>query len=430
MIINKSLSAITKYTFLLMTFWSLIIVFFAYWNNSRLAKTTEDIAINQAKGYFKRDSAIRFWATNHGGVYVKINDKTPPNPNLAHVQDRDIVTPSGQHLTLMNPAYMIRQLNEQFEEFYGVASHITSLKLLRKENKPDEWEREALASFEDGKDELLEFTEINNEPFLRLMEPLITEKGCLKCHSHQGYKVGDIRGGVAVALPLKSLIEEQKHTQKNQNLTLFTLWVLGILLLLATRKKLFRMESELLNYLSKLKSLNSKLEHMSTIDELTQIPNRRMCTERLTEEYMRSRRDKTPLSIIMCDIDHFKLMNDTYGHKAGDKCLTKVAQSIQKSLLRTIDFCARYGGEEFVVILSNTDKKGAIIVAEEIRNKIADLKIPNKHSTPVPTITLSLGVSTSKGNLIKTAEALLDFADKALYSAKENGRNQVIHYDS
>jgi PAS domain S-box-containing protein len=167
------------------------------------------LALREARANFNKDQAIRHWATSHNGVYVFVDERTPPSPYLSHIPERDIKTPSGKLLTLMNPAYMIRQLMEDYADQYGIKGHITSLKPLRPENFPDKWEKKALESFETGVDEVFEFTEIDGEPYLRLIRPMIALEGCLKCHGFQGYKVGDVRGGVGVSLSMSSLLNLQ-----------------------------------------------------------------------------------------------------------------------------------------------------------------------------------------------------------------------------
>jgi hypothetical protein len=128
-------------------------------------------------------------------VYVPVTDKTPPNPYLSHIKERDIKTPDGKALTLMNPAYMLRQTMETYKSLYGVRGHITSLKHFRPETAPDQWEKSALQEFERGVKEIHAVAEMNGKPYYRYMEPMIVKTGCLKCHGHQGYKEGDVRGG-------------------------------------------------------------------------------------------------------------------------------------------------------------------------------------------------------------------------------------------
>ena len=158
---------------------------------------------------------------------------------------------------------------------------------------------------------------------------------------------------------------------------------------------------------------------------MTGIPNRRSFSDRILTEFNRSQRDKYPLSVIMGDIDNFKSYNDTYGHKGGDECLKKVANAIETTLERPGDFCARYGGEEFVIILPNTRREGAMFVAEEIRANIEKMKIPHENSSPLGVVSISLGVATTEADASISHEELLKQSDKALYSAKEKGRNRV-----
>jgi len=172
------------------------------WNCYRLEQVTIEIASQNARSQFQKDLIYRRWASMHGGVYVPPSETTTPNPHLANIPDRDIITTSGKKLTLVNPAYMTRQVHELGSQDYGDRGHITSLKPIRPENAPDPWETETLQAFETGKQEMLAVSEINGAPFLRLMRPMITENSCLKCHAVQGYKVGEIRGGISVSVPM------------------------------------------------------------------------------------------------------------------------------------------------------------------------------------------------------------------------------------
>ncbi len=183
--------------------WTMIIVGSTVWNVVSERKHVYNLAKNEAIVNFKKDQAFRLWGSKHGGVYVPATENTPSNKYLAHIPERDIKTPSGKQLTLMNPAYMIRQITDDFEDLYGVPGKITSLKVLNPINTPDEWEVNALHLFETGVDEVMEVNLINGKSFFRLMRPMVTKKVCLKCHAFQGYKVGDIRGGVNVSVPLE-----------------------------------------------------------------------------------------------------------------------------------------------------------------------------------------------------------------------------------
>ena len=176
-----------------------------------------------------------------------------------------------------------------------------------------------------------------------------------------------------------------------------------------------------------LKKANQELKHQANVDSLTQIANRRYFDEYLTQEWARCAREHQYLAIVLCDVDHFKAYNDTYGHQAGDECLTKVAQGMKLVIKRPADLVFRYGGEEFALILPNTDEKGALEVAESIRQKIKLLKIPHDKSTVSNYVTLSLGVACTIPSSSSDAESLVGNADRALYKAKSLGRDRVVY---
>jgi diguanylate cyclase (GGDEF)-like protein len=173
-----------------------------------------------------------------------------------------------------------------------------------------------------------------------------------------------------------------------------------------------------------LEAVNQELKRLASHDGLTQVANRRRFDEYLHQEWQRMLREQGSLSLILCDIDCFKLYNDTYGHQAGDDCLRQVAQVIQNAAKRSMDLPARYGGEEFAVVLPNTDEEGAIQVAQEIRKHVKQLEILHETSKVCSLVTVSLGVSTTIPSVITSPELLINAADKALYQAKAAGRDR------
>lgn len=180
----------------------------------------------------------------------------------------------------------------------------------------------------------------------------------------------------------------------------------------------------------KLQRANHLLHKLSITDGLTGLANRRYFDEIFQIKWNEARTNQTPITIMLIDIDSFKLFNDTYGHLEGDKCLQTVANAISINLLRDNDFSARYGGEEFVGILSETSEEEAFYIAEKIRNVIVDLKIPNEKSLVSPFISVSIGLVNLVPNDSIYLEDAINFADKAMYLAKLNGRNQVHVYSS
>ncbi len=169
---------------------------------------------------------------------------------------------------------------------------------------------------------------------------------------------------------------------------------------------------------------NSELKRLADLDGLTRIANRRIFDEHIHEEWQRALRESAPLSLIMCDVDHFKLFNDTYGHQPGDDCLRKIARVLQSCMKRAGDLAARYGGEEFATILPNTDRKNAFQLAEMIRSSIEGLKIEHKNNSASDYVTISLGVSSIIPKKGLSPKTLIEQADRALYIAKRDlGRN-------
>ncbi|MBN2802732.1 MAG: diguanylate cyclase [Deltaproteobacteria bacterium] len=178
---------------------------------------------------------------------------------------------------------------------------------------------------------------------------------------------------------------------------------------------------------NQLKILNRELERRATTDELTSLPNRRAFDEGLNAEVERSRRLDKPLALLMMDVDHFKIFNDTYGHQAGDVVLQIVAKSI-KDQVRGCDLPARFGGEEFTVLLPHTNLEGAVIAAERIRTAVEKSVIEYENNKLH--VTISIGASITFGSKESRAELmLLRRADDALYEAKESGRNKVMTKD-
>lgn len=175
-----------------------------------------------------------------------------------------------------------------------------------------------------------------------------------------------------------------------------------------------------------LQKVNQELKRIATLDGLTQIANRRQFDECLDRAWHILRREQMPLCLLLCDVDFFKLYNDSKGHQAGDDCLQQVAQAIKRSVKRPADLAARYGGEEFAVILPNTHAEGAVQVAEEIRMSVKTLAIVHPQSPISEYVTLSVGVSCTIPCLDTSLEALIAAADRALYQAKQSGRDRVV----
>lgn len=205
--------------------WIIVVLASISWNWRNIDKMMYELALTEARTTFNTTILYRSWAAMHGGVYVPPTDKTPPNPYLKN-PERDVITTTGKKLTLLNPAYMIRQVHELSVEKYGVRSHLTSLKTVRPQNVPDNWEKNALIAFESGVSEVISVDYLNGNQYLKFMKPVLIEKGCLNCHADLGYKVGDIRGGISVLIPLSAY---QNIAKIQRNSLLFWHILIGFL---------------------------------------------------------------------------------------------------------------------------------------------------------------------------------------------------------
>ncbi|MBH0092835.1 sensor domain-containing diguanylate cyclase [Pseudoalteromonas sp. SCQQ13] len=174
-----------------------------------------------------------------------------------------------------------------------------------------------------------------------------------------------------------------------------------------------------------LEQLNKKLEQVSQTDSLTQLANRGHWEHTLRQEFLRTKRSGGCSTLLMFDIDHFKKVNDEYGHSCGDEALRHIAKLL-KGTLRETDIAGRYGGEEFAITLLDTDKQGATIIAERLRELIA--ATPVAYKDQLVSMTVSIGIA-SYSNEFKNHERWIEAADKALYNSKHNGRNSITMFD-
>lgn len=185
-------------------------------------------------------------------------------------------------------------------------------------------------------------------------------------------------------------------------------------------------QKEELGYLIETKNkLVAELQLLSVTDQLTGLANRRRLEEYMEIEWKRAARENKAISLIMIDIDYFKLYNDYYGHAKGDECITRIAQILQQEIRRPADINARYGGEEFCCVLPETTLNGAIKVAQNIYKAISDASIPHENSPICPYVTLSFGIHSMIPDKDGLWQELMEHADKYLYQAKNNGRNRI-----
>lgn len=241
--------------------WSAIVSGSLGWGMLGISQEGLKLAQYEANAYIDKDIAFRNWATSHGGVYVPPSETTPPNPYLSFVPDRDVTTTSGKNLTLMNPAYMLREIQSRFSGPLGEKGHITSLKPLNPDNAPDAWERSALLLLERGAKEVSEISDIGGVPHLRTMRPFGVEPGCLKCHGQQGYKVGEVRGGIDVAISLVPFHAIAEQAQIKLATGHGVVWGVGLVFLGFFARRASVRQAERARAEDAIRKLNEELEN-------------------------------------------------------------------------------------------------------------------------------------------------------------------------
>jgi PAS domain S-box-containing protein len=217
-----------RYLWTLAAFWTVAIAVVLTWEIADERNQAVDIARSEAGGAWKKEAAVFRWAASKRSIYVPVTNSTLPDPHLAQLTDRDIATPSGHKLTLISPPMIMTQVHARDQEQFGLHGHITSLQPIRPQDTPDPWEKEALEAFAAGHDEVCAESTINGRRYLRLMRPLVIDKSCLTCHAEQGYKVGDLRGGLSVSVPMDSIWGEQMPNVIHRIVGYGGMWLLGL----------------------------------------------------------------------------------------------------------------------------------------------------------------------------------------------------------
>ncbi|MCU0981581.1 MAG: DUF3365 domain-containing protein, partial [Pirellulaceae bacterium] len=216
-----------RYIGSLVAAWTIAVTLSLGFSGYQEYRATHELALGRARIALEKDVRYRRWIAQQGGVYVWVNERTQPSEHLRGLPDRDIGTPQGQ-LTLINPARVSRHVFETETESSGTRSHITSLLPIRPANAPDPWEREALEACERGASEVWTIANIRGAPYFRLLHPLLAEESCLRCHSKQGYSVGDVRGGISISVPMEPLRSLMLQHVVSNALGHGLLWALGL----------------------------------------------------------------------------------------------------------------------------------------------------------------------------------------------------------
>jgi len=405
---EKLRSVNLKYHFLaLVAVWTTGVLGSLVWNLYQLQQSTQAMAYTTAWISYNKDILYRKWVANHGGVYVPVSGKTPVNPYLA-VPNRDIKADGGLSLTLVNPAYMTRQVNELAAEMQEFQGHIASLKPIRPENRPDPWEERSLKNFERGIKEAHAIEMLAGEEYFRFMRPFVTEKSCLKCHAAQGYREGDVRGGISVSIPMKQLRAIEKERWGELMLAHAFLWMIGLAGIVTGT-------SSLRSQTLKREKLEEYLINLSITDPLTGLYNRRGFLTLAEQQMKLSLRTRGRLILLFADLDGMKRINDSLGHEEGDKALIE-ASAVLRETLRSSDIVARMGGDEFVALAIDPEVTDPGIIISRLQERIAS---QNRQPGRKFTMSMSVGYACYDPSDPVPLDALMTRADNAMYAQKK-----------
>lgn len=253
-----------KYLIIIILLWIAFAIGSFSWEYNLIVSDDRQLVLNKSQAFFEQQLVARTWNSSHEGVYVPVSATTQPNQYLEDSL-RDIITVDGMKLTKINPAFMTRQMAEINKDNYDIQFHITSLNPIRPANKADSWETRSLKLFQQGTNEVMELVENDSISQYRYMAPLFVEEECLKCHAKQGYKVGEIRGGISISFPSTVYSNVVKTRIFYFGLAHLIIFIIGLIFLFVY----YRISN---NYFSVLKAKNKELSKLNiTKDKLFSI---------------------------------------------------------------------------------------------------------------------------------------------------------------
>ena len=402
---------------LLALIWTLLAVAGLYWNHRKEERETVELAKVQARALAEKMVVYRHWNARHGGVYVEADAQTPPNPYLADLPERDVRTPSGRLLTMVNPAYMLREVFQLEASLLGLSGRITSSRPINPANAADAWERAALLRLAEGEKEVSAVLRGDAGDFLRYLLPLRTEAECLKCHAHQGYKIGNLRGGLSVSVAIEPLREVRRPQLWLAYAGTGFFWLLGLGIILVGGRRL--------DLQARRRSrAEARVRFLDHHDYLTLLPNKSAFFAELEREIVRSRLRDGGFALLLVDIDGFKKINQALGHGRGDSLLRQVGEELRRRVGER-GLVGHFGAGAFPVLLpSPSPMSEAGQVAREL---IEAFQTPFMVDGQEIFISCGCGITVYPDDGEEGA-GLLQNAAGALQAAKIRGRGQVGYY--
>jgi len=335
-------------------------------------------------------------------VYLRINEKITRQEDLLHSRYRSILDNALDGIININKYGSIQSINKAALSMFGYDAHELlgrNINLLM------------AASLRDVHDSYIQTITNNRKAKTKALGTVREVEGLRKDGS-----------SFPIEIALSRIVVDEE------------MYFTGIVRDLTERKRAARAMEEYREHLEdqvskrtqELTMANKKLEKLANLDGLTGIANRRVFDDDLKKEWRRAKRQNTVLSLLMCDVDYFKNYNDSYGHLAGDECLRKIAATMQNLFQRAGDLVSRYGGEEFAIVLPGVPYRGITKVTEQLRQSIAQLGIKHLRPDGSSIVTISIGGVTVAPELELSEQDIVNLADKALYQAKQKGRNTAV----
>ncbi|WP_305044797.1 putative bifunctional diguanylate cyclase/phosphodiesterase [Geoalkalibacter sp.] len=398
--------------------WTLLLVWGLFWNLERLRENTLALATAQARTFADHVLVYRHWNAKHGGIYVEVSDSTPPNPYLADLPERDLRTPSGRQLTMVNPAYMMREIFSLEKQMYGLSGRITALHPLNPDNVPDSWEMSALLALVEGSSEVSDVVQVGDREILRLMRPLLMEAECLFCHAHHGYGLGEIRGGLSTQVDLQPWWAIGRAHRWGLGGGALLLWLLGLAALGAGERQLRRQENRRLR-------LEENLRYLEHFDSLTGLANQSQFFGKLDLFLKQRRAPEDLVAVVLLDLEDFRRINNALGRSQGDQLLRIGAQRLRVGV-GEFGWVFYFGNGVFALLLpfvQQADEAGSIAY-----RALAELERPCLVDQGDVHLSAHCGLALAPRDGI-TAADVLRHAEIALHAAKAGQGERVRFFN-
>lgn len=327
--------------------WSVVVVGFSvatiYWGNLTLVQQAEITA----EHLFKRNELLQRWSSSHEGIYLAVNDTPPKKSKFTFSPGRDLDTADEKQLTKVRPTHIIHQLNEFGAAEDDVKTNLTSLNPLEPRNVPDLWEEKALRRLSAGEDKVVELFSVHSNKFLRFMKPLFVEKKCLKCHAHQGYSVGDIRGGLSLTVPVEKISDTDGGWVKL--LSLVVLWLVGGLSLLWWSLTQYIQERRTGISQERHKRVESNLRFLESYDRQTHLPNNIYLLDQF-HSAIKGHGGVETIGLLLIEFPEMSRLQRAYSSGLVAMLMRKAAERIAGCLFQS-DLVARVGDYRLAVLL-------------------------------------------------------------------------------